>query len=144
MPSSTAVPCARHWRPPMIRLDIFSDPVCPWCYLGKANLDRALEAHPEHPFMIEWHPFQLAPQMPRGGVDRASRRSVVAAVEHQVDVRQQTIEQFRVGPALSADLSTPPMNLVLPARTPLPATISPPNLNTLSSESLLKMELMSI
>ena len=37
----------------MIRLDIFSDPVCPWCYLGKANLDRALEAHPAHPFAVE-------------------------------------------------------------------------------------------
>lgn len=54
----------------MIRLDIFSDPVCPWCYLGKTQLDRALERHPEHPFLIEWHPFQLAPNMPRQGVDR--------------------------------------------------------------------------
>lgn len=54
----------------MIRLDIFSDPVCPWCYIGKANLDRALEAHPGHPFQIEWHPFQLAPQTPKAGVDR--------------------------------------------------------------------------
>jgi predicted DsbA family dithiol-disulfide isomerase len=55
----------------MIRLDIFSDPVCPWCYIGKTNLDRALEAHPEHPFAIEWHPFQLNPDMPREGVERA-------------------------------------------------------------------------
>ncbi len=54
----------------MIRLDIFSDPVCPWCYIGKAHLDRALEAHPEHPFQIEWHPFQLNPDMPRGGMPR--------------------------------------------------------------------------
>lgn len=54
----------------MIRLDIFSDPVCPWCYIGKANLDRALEAHPDHPFQIEWHPFQLNPDMPRDGVDK--------------------------------------------------------------------------
>lgn len=54
----------------MIRLDIFSDPVCPWCYIGKANLDRALESHPDHPFQIEWHPFQLAPQTPKAGVDR--------------------------------------------------------------------------
>jgi len=54
----------------MIRLDIFSDPVCPWCYIGKANLDRALEAHPDHPFRIEWHPFQLNPDMPREGVDK--------------------------------------------------------------------------
>ncbi|MEY3960340.1 MAG: hypothetical protein RIR14_994 [Pseudomonadota bacterium] len=54
----------------MIRLDIFSDPVCPWCFIGKANLDRALEAHPAHPFRIEWHPFQLNPDMPAGGVDK--------------------------------------------------------------------------
>lgn len=56
----------------MIRLDIFSDPVCPWCYIGKANLDRALEAHAEHPFRIEWHPFQLNPEMPAEGMDKRS------------------------------------------------------------------------
>ena len=55
----------------MIRLDIFSDPVCPWCMIGKANLDRALEAHPEHPFALEWHPFQLNPDMASKGVPRA-------------------------------------------------------------------------
>ena len=54
----------------MIRLDIFADPACPWCYLGKANLDRALEAHPDHPFRIEWHPFELNPEMPAEGVDK--------------------------------------------------------------------------
>ncbi|MXQ07231.1 DsbA family oxidoreductase [Alphaproteobacteria bacterium GH1-50] len=54
----------------MIKLDILSDPVCPWCYIGKANLDRALEAAPDHPFAIEWHPFQLNPDMPEGGMDR--------------------------------------------------------------------------
>lgn len=55
----------------MIKLDIFSDPVCPWCYIGKANLDRALESAPDHPFEIEWHPFQLNPGMPPEGVNRA-------------------------------------------------------------------------
>lgn len=54
----------------MIRLDIISDVVCPWCYLGKAYLDRALEARPDHPFAIEWHPFQLNPEMPAEGMDR--------------------------------------------------------------------------
>jgi predicted DsbA family dithiol-disulfide isomerase len=52
----------------MIRLDIFSDPVGPWCYVGKANLDRALATHPDHPFQIQWHPFQLNPDMPPEGV----------------------------------------------------------------------------
>ena len=55
----------------MTKLDIFSDPVCPWCMIGKAHLDRALAAHPEHVFEIEWHPFQLNPGMPPQGVDRA-------------------------------------------------------------------------
>lgn len=54
----------------MIKLDILSDPICPWCYIGKRNLDRALEARPDHPFAIEWHPFQLNPDMPRDGMDR--------------------------------------------------------------------------
>ncbi|MEL6466020.1 MAG: DsbA family oxidoreductase [Pseudomonadota bacterium] len=56
--------------PDPIKLDIMSDPICPWCYIGKAHLDRALEAHPDHPFVIEWHPFQLNPDMPAGGMDR--------------------------------------------------------------------------
>lgn len=54
----------------MIKLDILSDPICPWCYIGKAHLDRALAAHPDHPFAIEWHPFQLNPDMPPEGMDR--------------------------------------------------------------------------
>lgn len=56
----------------MIRLDIFSDPICPWCYIGKTNLDRALESRPNHRFLIEWHPFQLNPDMPAEGRDRRS------------------------------------------------------------------------
>lgn len=55
----------------MIKLDIFSDPVCPWCYIGKTYLDRALERAADHPFAVEWHPFQLNPDMPPGGMDRA-------------------------------------------------------------------------
>ena len=54
----------------MIKLDIFSDPICPWCYIGKSYLDRALEKVGNHPFNIQWHPFQLNPEMPQEGVDR--------------------------------------------------------------------------
>lgn len=53
-----------------IKLDILSDPICPWCYIGKAHLDRALAETPDHPFLIEWHPFQLNPDMPAEGMDR--------------------------------------------------------------------------
>lgn len=51
-----------------IRLDIFADPVCPWCLIGKAELDRALETRPGHPFAITWQPFRLDPQMPTAGM----------------------------------------------------------------------------
>jgi predicted DsbA family dithiol-disulfide isomerase len=56
----------------MVRLDILSDPICPWCYIGKANLDRALARNPGHSFAIEWHPFMLNPDMPPEGVTRRS------------------------------------------------------------------------
>ena len=54
----------------MVKLDIVSDPVCPWCYIGKTLLDQALAERPGHPFSINWHPFQLNPDMPREGMDR--------------------------------------------------------------------------
>jgi predicted DsbA family dithiol-disulfide isomerase len=54
----------------MVKLDIISDPVCPWCYIGKAYLDKAIGERPRHPFEIEWHPYQLNPDMPREGMDR--------------------------------------------------------------------------
>ncbi|MEM1350860.1 MAG: DsbA family oxidoreductase [Pseudomonadota bacterium] len=53
-----------------IKLDIISDPICPWCYIGKTHLDKALAHQPDHPFRIEWHPFQLNPDMPAEGMDR--------------------------------------------------------------------------
>ena len=54
----------------MVKLDIISDPICPWCYIGKTHLFKALAEVPDHPFTIEWHPFQLNPEMPATGMDR--------------------------------------------------------------------------
>lgn len=55
-----------------IKLDIMSDPICPWCLIGKTQLETALAATPGRPFEIEWHPFQLNPDMPSEGMDRAA------------------------------------------------------------------------
>ena len=54
----------------MVKLDIVSDPICPWCYIGKTLLDQAMQQRPDHPFTLEWHPYQLNPDMPRDGMDR--------------------------------------------------------------------------
>ena len=56
----------------MTRLEIVSDVVCPWCYLGAANLLRALaDRDRPSPFAIRWRPFQLDPTLPPEGIDRA-------------------------------------------------------------------------
>ncbi len=54
----------------MTRLDIISDPVCPWCYIGATHLARALAARGDHPFEISWRPYQLNPDLPPEGMDR--------------------------------------------------------------------------
>lgn len=53
----------------MIPLDIISDPICPWCYIGKARLDKAI-AEQGDPFTQRWRIFQLNPEMPAEGMDR--------------------------------------------------------------------------
>jgi len=54
----------------MVRLDILSDPICPWCYIGRTLLGQALAERPDHPFEIHWQPFRLNPEMPPEGMDR--------------------------------------------------------------------------
>ncbi len=54
----------------MTRLDIISDPVCPWCYIGAHNLLRATAGRDT--FELNWRPYQLNPDMPAEGMDRAA------------------------------------------------------------------------
>lgn len=91
----------------MIRLDIFSDPVCPWCYLGKANLDRALEAAPHHPFQIEWHPFQLNPDMPREGVDKRHYLAARFGGADKVDAVHDRLREIARQNGVDMDPDTP-------------------------------------
>ena len=53
-------------------IDIVSDAVCPWCYVGKRRLEAALATRPDLTVDIAWHAFQLNPDMPDGGMDRES------------------------------------------------------------------------
>ncbi|MEJ1936387.1 DsbA family oxidoreductase [Nostoc sp. NIES-2111] len=51
-------------------IDVVSDVVCPWCFLGKRRLEQALAARPELPVLVRWRPFQLDPTIPPGGMAR--------------------------------------------------------------------------
>lgn len=53
-------------------IDIVSDAVCPWCYVGKRRLEKALAERPALSVEIVWHAFQLNPGMPDEGMDRKS------------------------------------------------------------------------
>jgi predicted DsbA family dithiol-disulfide isomerase len=53
-----------------MRIDIYSDTVCPWCYLGKRRFDLAVAARPHFEPRVTWRPFELNPDLPAEGVDR--------------------------------------------------------------------------
>jgi predicted DsbA family dithiol-disulfide isomerase len=53
-----------------MRIDIVSDVICPWCYIGKRRLERALRARPGISATLSWRAFQLAPEMPASGIPR--------------------------------------------------------------------------
>ena len=54
----------------MIELDIFSDTICPWCYIGKKRLDKSINKRSHVKFKQTWRPFQLNPNIPPDGMDR--------------------------------------------------------------------------
>ena len=53
-----------------LQIDIVSDVVCPWCYIGKRRIENALALAPEVPVEIHWRPFFLNPWVPREGMSR--------------------------------------------------------------------------
>jgi predicted DsbA family dithiol-disulfide isomerase len=53
-----------------MQIDVISDTVCPWCFIGKRRLMRAMEQRPAIAFDVKWRPYRLDPTVPKGGMDR--------------------------------------------------------------------------
>ena len=53
-----------------MQIDIYSDVICPWCYIGKRRLERALAERPQAGLELIWRAFQLNPEMPPDGMER--------------------------------------------------------------------------
>ncbi len=51
-----------------IRIDLFADIACPWCYIGEARLEQALAQHADLEVERHWHPYQLTPDVPPEGI----------------------------------------------------------------------------
>ena len=74
--------------PASLHIDVVSDVVCPWCYIGKRRLEQAIKLVPHIAVSVNWRPYFLNPWIPREGVDRqtyleakfgsAERYSVIA------------------------------------------------------------------
>ncbi len=90
-----------------VSLDIFSDPVCPWCLIGKAHLDRALEARPGHPFVIAWHPFQLNPDLPAAGVEKRAYLEAKFGGAERVDAMHARLRETARAAGVEIDPDRP-------------------------------------
>ncbi len=61
---------------PHVDITVISDAICPWCFIGKRHLDLALAELPEEVSVsVTWHPFELNPDMPAGGLSRRDYRT---------------------------------------------------------------------
>jgi predicted DsbA family dithiol-disulfide isomerase len=80
-----------------MRIDIYSDTVCPWCYLGKRRFDLAVAARPQYEPVVVWRPFELNPDLPIEGVDRETY--MAARMPDQARLEQAHTELERLGEA---------------------------------------------
>jgi predicted DsbA family dithiol-disulfide isomerase len=98
------------------RIDIVSDAICPWCYVGKRQLERALATLAEEglTFQVHWNPFQLNPDMPKEGRDRAAYRAwKFGSAEKSAALDQRITEAAAaVGLAFRTDLMTRTPNTI--------------------------------
>ena len=59
-----------------LAVGVVSDVICPWCYIGKRRLEKAIAAlDGQHDVQVHWHPFQLNPTMPKEGISRKVYRT---------------------------------------------------------------------
>lgn len=101
---------------PAGRLEVVSDVICPWCWIGRAHLNRALAILAEEgmTFDIGWLPYQLNPDMPAAGVDRATYRAgKFGSVERGAELDAQVADAGRAaGLAFRHDLMARTPNTV--------------------------------
>src|ERR1700722_12784098 len=90
----------RRWTRNM-RIDVYSDTVCPWCYLGKRRFELAVAARPHYETRIFWRPFELNPDLPIEGVDRA--KYLAARIGSEERVAEAHAELKRQGEASGID-----------------------------------------
>ncbi len=88
-----------------LAVDVFLDVICPWCYLGKRNLEAALSLVPELDVAVRWRAFQLDPSIPSAGKDRRTYLSEKFADPRRIEEMHRRLEEVgeAVGVAFAFD-----------------------------------------
>jgi predicted DsbA family dithiol-disulfide isomerase len=76
-----------------MRIDIYSDTVCPWCFLGKRRFELALAQRPYLEPRVAWRPFELNPDMPWEGVERAAYLTAKVGGPDRVAALEEALTQ---------------------------------------------------
>jgi predicted DsbA family dithiol-disulfide isomerase len=76
-----------------MRIDIYSDTVCPWCFLGKRRFELALAQRPYLEPRVAWRPFELNPDMPWEGVERAAYLTAKMGSPDRVAAMEEALTQ---------------------------------------------------
>jgi predicted DsbA family dithiol-disulfide isomerase len=84
-----------------MRIDVYSDTVCPWCFLGKRRFELALVERPQYEPRIIWRPYELNPDMPWEGVERAAYLSAKIGDAARVAALEETL--MRHGAAIGLE-----------------------------------------
>lgn len=75
-----------------LKIDVVSDVVCPWCYIGKKRIESALAMVPDVPVEVQWRPFFLNPWVPREGMSRADYLTAkFGSVDAYKDIAQRVV-----------------------------------------------------
>jgi predicted DsbA family dithiol-disulfide isomerase len=95
-------------NPDILTVDVVSDMVCPWCYIGKHRLEGALRElaarAPSLDTAVRWHPFQLNPDLPREGMDRRAYLEAKWGSAQAADRRYDDVRRAAAATGLTLDL----------------------------------------
>jgi predicted DsbA family dithiol-disulfide isomerase len=81
-----------------MRIDVYSDTVCPWCFLAKRRFELALKERPQYEARVAWRPFELNPDLPWEGVERSAYLAARVGDPARVEAMEETL--MRHGEAL--------------------------------------------
>jgi predicted DsbA family dithiol-disulfide isomerase len=87
----------------VLTIDVVSDVVCPWCYVGKKRLERALAQETGEPIKIHWRPYQLDPSIPKEGLERRAYMINKFGNDGRIDAAHERLKALGAAEGIAFD-----------------------------------------